>query len=95
MSGKKGILAACALLLAPCAPSLAGDRTDELSQAAQHGSIATFASLDRNADERVSRSEAGYDRVLSAIFADSDTDGDGFLTRVEYARATGAAPVNL
>jgi hypothetical protein len=57
--------------------------------------IATFEALDKNADRRLSRSEAGFDRVLAAIFADSDIDGDGYLTPSEYARATGGAPVNL
>lgn len=57
--------------------------------------IAPFEALDKNADRRLSRSEAGFDRVLSAIFADNDVDGDGYLTPSEYARATGGAPVNL
>ena len=47
-----------------------------------------FESLDRNADERLSRSEAGYDRALAEIFASSDLDGDGFVNREEYLRAT-------
>lgn len=47
-----------------------------------------FESLDRNADERLSRSEASYDRTLAEIFAFSDLDGDGFVDRDEYARAT-------
>lgn len=46
-----------------------------------------FESLDRNADERLSRSEAGYDRTLAEIFAFSDLDGNGFVDREEYARA--------
>jgi hypothetical protein len=47
-----------------------------------------FASLDRNADERLSRSEASYDRTLAEIFASCDLDGNGFVDRDEYARAT-------
>jgi hypothetical protein len=46
------------------------------------------ASLDRNADERLSRSEASYDRTLAEIFASCDLDGNGFVDRDEYARAT-------
>jgi hypothetical protein len=45
----------------------------------------TFSALDRNADHRLSRSEASYDRTLSVIFAEIDTDADGFLTPLEYA----------
>ena len=48
----------------------------------------SFESLDRNTDQRLSRSEASYDRRLSDIFAASDLDGDGFVSRAEYAWAT-------
>lgn len=46
-----------------------------------------FESLDRNADDRLSRTEAGYNRMLLGIFVTSDVDGDGFVSRVEYERA--------
>jgi len=47
----------------------------------------SFASLDRNGDHRISRSEAGFDHVLSQTFAEIDTDGDGFVSSAEYAAA--------
>lgn len=47
----------------------------------------SFASLDRNGDHRISRSEAGFDQVLSQTFAEIDTDGDGFVSAAEYAHA--------
>jgi hypothetical protein len=47
----------------------------------------TFAQLDRNGDHRISRSEAGFDRVMSKTFAEVDTDGDGFVSAAEYATA--------
>lgn len=50
--------------------------------------VPTFESLDRNSDNRLSRTEAGYNRLLSEIFAGSDLDGDGFVSRDEYHRAT-------
>ncbi len=53
--------------------------------------VPTFESLDRNGDRRLSRTEAGYNRLLSAIFVSSDTDGDGFVSRAEYEAATGNA----
>jgi hypothetical protein len=46
-----------------------------------------FSALDRNGDQRLSRSEAGFDRTLSTVFADIDTDGDGYVTPIEYAAA--------
>lgn len=53
----------------------------------QVASNASFASLDRNGDHRISRSEAGFDRVLSQTFAEIDTDGDGFVSAAEFAAA--------
>jgi EF hand domain-containing protein len=43
-----------------------------------------FESLDRNKDGRLSRSEAGFDRYMSAHFGDSDVNGDGFVSYAEY-----------
>jgi len=51
----------------------------------------TFESLDRNSDNRLSRSEASYNRLLAEVFATSDVDGDGFVSRAEYERVTYAA----
>jgi hypothetical protein len=45
----------------------------------------SFATLDRNRDDRISRSEAGFDRVMSQTFAEIDTDGDGFVSPAEFA----------
>jgi YD repeat-containing protein len=47
----------------------------------------TFTALDRNGDHRISRSEAGFDRVMSETFAEIDTDGDGFVSAAEFAAA--------
>lgn len=49
--------------------------------------VSSFAALDRNRDDRLSRSEAGFDRVLSQTFAEVDTDGDGFVSPAEFAAA--------
>ena len=50
-------------------------------------SAGSFAALDRNGDDRISRSEAGYDPLLSQTFAELDTDGDGYVSTAEYAAA--------
>lgn len=47
----------------------------------------SFAALDRNGDNRISRSEAGFDRWLSETFAELDTDGDGFVSIAEFTAA--------
>lgn len=71
-------LAAGACLLAT-ADVFATDSKDKVAAAE------SFASLDRNDDNRISRSEAGFDRRLSRTFADLDTDGDGFVSAAEFA----------
>jgi hypothetical protein len=50
-------------------------------------SASSFTALDRNGDQRISRSEAGFDRVMSDTFAEIDTDGDGYVSTAEYAAA--------
>lgn len=53
---------------------------------------ATFDSIDRNADRRISRTEAGYHKTLIDRFALIDTDGDGFISREElYASFTASS----
>lgn len=59
----------------------------EQRDAAEPAVLPAFETLDRNGDHRLSRSEAGYDQLLSTIFAGSDADGDGYVSRAEYARA--------
>ena len=46
---------------------------------------AMFKSLDRDADQRLSKSEAAKDKALMEQFAALDTDSDGYLTAREYA----------
>jgi hypothetical protein len=46
---------------------------------------ATFKSLDRDADQRLSKTEAASDRMLSEHFAAVDGDSDGYLTKREYS----------
>jgi Ca2+-binding EF-hand superfamily protein len=45
---------------------------------------ATFKSLDRDTDERLSKSEAAGDKMLSEHFTAVDADSDGYLTKREY-----------
>lgn len=73
-------LAGSACLLAT-ASTYANDTQDK------GASSGTFATLDRNGDQRISRSEAGFDRKLSETFADLDTDGDGFVSAAEFDAA--------
>lgn len=45
---------------------------------------ATFAELDANGDQKISRDEAALDARLSANFSTHDLDGDGALSMTEY-----------
>ena len=47
-------------------------------------SAATFESLDKNADQQISKTEAAADKMLSEAFAAHDTNGDGYLSKSEY-----------
>jgi hypothetical protein len=44
----------------------------------------TFKALDKDADQRLSKSEAASDKSLARTFAYLDANGDGYLTMREY-----------
>lgn len=46
----------------------------------------SFAMLDKNSDQKISKSEAAADRQVNASFATLDADKDGSLTMAEYAK---------
>ncbi|HKU16345.1 MAG TPA: EF-hand domain-containing protein [Steroidobacteraceae bacterium] len=48
------------------------------------GSAAQFESLDRNGDQRLSKSEASSDEQVADKFAALDSDSDGYVTKDEY-----------
>lgn len=45
---------------------------------------ATFKSLDRDSDQRLSKTEASGDQMLNDHFSMIDADADGYLTKREY-----------
>ncbi len=68
-----------------CLLSAVGARADDAKD--KLVAAESFATLDRNGDGRISRSEAGFDRSLSQTFAELDTDGDGFVSAEEFSAA--------
>lgn len=44
-----------------------------------------FTSLDRDGDQRLSKSEATGDRMLTDHFSSVDKNSDGFLSKREYS----------
>jgi Ca2+-binding EF-hand superfamily protein len=55
---------------------------------------AAFASIDRNGDHRISKTEAGAYKNIIDRFAYIDTDGDGFITQDELTANLTARVVN-
>ena len=71
----------CAATLAPqAAPS-----TDELPVRSTKDVEIVFQSLDRNRDDKISRSEASVKGSVSKRFDGIDSDGDGYLSKQEFA----------
>ena len=52
------------------------------------GADAMFKSLDRDMDQRLSKSEVAKNKMLMEDFAALDADSDGYLTKREYAAHT-------
>ena len=76
---KKFIAIVTAALLSTAA--IAGDDTEKSM------TTTTFDSLDKNADQQVSKTEAAADKVVSDRFSSLDTNGDGYLNKAEYSVA--------
>ena len=49
---------------------------------------AAFQSLDKNADEQISKTEAASDKAVSDSFASADANGDGYLSKAEFLART-------
>ena len=46
---------------------------------------AAFESLDKNADQQISKNEAASVKSVSDAFAAADANGDGYLNKSEFA----------
>jgi Ca2+-binding EF-hand superfamily protein len=71
-----GVAALLALSLSAHADIAEPDRNDD--------DDASFAELDKNADLRISRTEASMNRQLINQFAYIDADGDGYISPDEF-----------
>jgi hypothetical protein len=61
----------------------AGDTAKTVTSA-----TAEFESLDKNADQQISKTEAASDKTLADSFASADANGDGYLNKSEYVART-------
>jgi hypothetical protein len=80
------VMQACAtwLLVAALAPRAAAP-ADELPVRSTKDVEIVFDSLDRNRDEKISRTEASVKGSVSKRFDGIDSDGDGYLSKREFA----------
>jgi Ca2+-binding EF-hand superfamily protein len=53
---------------------------------------AKFQSLDRNHDQRISKTEAAADQTVANRFAGVDSNADGFISRSEFEARPSAKP---
>jgi Ca2+-binding EF-hand superfamily protein len=65
-----------------CTAAMADDQDKDTKM---QSADATFKSLDRNSDERLSQAETASDPTLSQQFSMLDSDSDGYLTKREFA----------
>jgi Ca2+-binding EF-hand superfamily protein len=75
---------ATALLIAALAPCTAMTAEDLPARSTKEVQV-VFASLDRNRDQRISRSEAAVKGSVSKRFDGIDSNGDGYLSMREFA----------
>ena len=61
----------------------ADDKARKVDPAEKNAS-APFESLDKNADQQISKVEAAGDKMLSDNFAIADANGDGYVSKSEY-----------
>lgn len=59
--------------------------TDELPVRSSNDVEVVFKALDRNQDRKISRSEATVKGSVSKRFDGIDSDGDGYLSKREFA----------
>src|ERR687895_663988 len=75
MNFAKSVLAIAAMALA-CGSAFAADDKERKG----------FNDMDKNADGKLSRAEAGGNKALLGKWKELDTDGDGSLSRAEYLK---------
>jgi EF hand len=67
--------------------AVADDREEDEDETAR-GTSATFEAMDKDSDQRLSQTEVAKDPMLSARFDSADVDGDGYLSKREWAASS-------
>lgn len=82
---KTSLMKACAALLLAAAILPYAASADELPVRSTNDVKVVFTSLDRNRDDRISRTEAQIKGSVRKRFDGIDSDGDGYLSKLEFA----------
>lgn len=77
--------ATCLLVVASLAPCAAQTAAQDLPVRSTKDVQVVFNSLDRDRDSKISRSEASMKGSVSKRFDGIDSDGDGYLSKQEFA----------
>ena len=89
MKASRLLIAGTAAALLPLAAAMAQSPTPDPAEPAQQQG-ATFESLDKDSDGRISKSEAAVNANVTAQFSKYDLNGNGFIERDEVSSANGA-----
>src|SRR6186713_1874794 len=93
MKASRLLIAGTAIVMLPLAAAVAQSPTPDPAQPAQDSQQgATFESLDKDSDGRISKSEAAVNVNVTAQFSKYDLNGNGFIERDEVTSANGAQP---
>ena len=88
MKASRLLIAGSVAALLPLASAFAQSPTsDPATQPAQEQQGATFESLDKDSDGRISKSEAAANANVTAQFSSYDINGNGFIERDEVSSA--------
>jgi Ca2+-binding EF-hand superfamily protein len=82
---KSIITRTCATWLLIAAPALHAAATEDIPIRSTEDVEVVFDALDRNNDSKISRSEATVKGSVSKRFDGIDSDGDGYLSKREFA----------
>jgi len=91
MKSSRLLIAGTVAALLPFAGAFAQSPTPDPAQPAQDAQQgATFESLDKDSDGRISKSEAAANANVTAQFSSYDLNGNGFIERDEVTSANNA-----
>lgn len=90
MKTSRLIVAGAAAALLPLAAAIAQTPPAPPTEQPSQGQGATFESLDKDADGRISKAEAEANANVKSQFSSYDINGDGFIERAEVGQANGS-----